>query len=843
MPVQDLLYDWQVWSYFAILGWALRAQLKRTTPRQASIAAAIVAITWYYILWYTTAYKAGGGDNLFDDAYADVLRAPHDRNSCQLLTWVVVATVWARHEPAELLWTGMLGAMSAAFALTPPAMPQRSQRVPLAYVICSILSLVAIQRLPELATTDSLQFGLVLKALHVLLVAPRWLLSFGRSFDEAGVFAVLGVLVALRGDRVACWPETDCQRSIVFDLVACAAISGDAVRRDRGLTTAAIFCVASLAFSPGTAFAFYLALRAAAVRDAYEAPSLTKPLGRVLVVGAGASGLTAAKTLIENGAEVLIVEKTGNIGGVFADAYEDARQVSSKYITPYSDLRLGPDAESHQSLDDYVDYLQAYADRYDLKRYVRTATVVDVSKTRRGYRATIRDGRGTTIEAFDRVAVCSGLHQAPKIPAIPGPFTGRVLHSQDYKEPSLFKDQRVVVVGCGETAFDVAHAAAATGAAHVTLSTRRGFVSVPASFGEDFAPLDCLIANCGTHCWESSWSRRVGFHWWLTTKFQRLGMLFVSGSSCGFNQWEGAADAMDWVEGRKHIVNKATKCMPLLNRRAKAAWWARPWRWLDAAQADVARGVDLLDHYEASSFGARSVRFRSTRAGADVEVDADVVVLATGYRQTFPFLQRATDGEDDVLPSEHFICDPEEPDLAFFGFARPNVGAIPPMAELQTIWWVAKLRGVATGPRVPAAPYRLTGCRLSYGVDYGLYMFSLAREIGAAPNLARWMLERPAVALACAFGQAHAPLFRLDGPFAHVDAPGICANELLEPIKMRGFALNVIFGFNLLFFAIVNACAVVVEGAVESLFVRRASFFETIQYTMFGPLLTTNARE
>ena len=83
------------------------------------------------------------------------------------------------------------------------------------------------------------------------------------------------------------------------------------------------------------------------------------------------------------------------------------------------------------------------------------------------------------------------------------------------------------------------------------------------------------------------------------------------------------------------------------------------------------------------------------------------------------------------------------------------------MAELQAMWWVAKLQGRATGPRVPSAPYKLTNCRLSYGVDYGLYMFSLAREIGAAPNLARWMLERPAVALACAFGQAHAPLFQI----------------------------------------------------------------------------------
>ena len=58
----------------------------------------------------------------------------------------------------------------------------------------------------------------------------------------------------------------------------------------------------------------------------------------------------------------------------------------------------------------------------------------------------------------------------------------------------------------------------------------------------------------------------------MTTKFQRLGMLALSGSSAGWNQWCGAHDAMDWSEGRKHIVNKSTRCMPLLNRAAKRRW-------------------------------------------------------------------------------------------------------------------------------------------------------------------------------------------------------------------------------------------------------------------------------
>ena len=49
-------------------------------------------------------------------------------------------------------------------------------------------------------------------------------------------------------------------------------------------------------------------------------------------------------------------------------------------------------------------------------------------------------------------------------------------------------------------------------------------------------------------------------------------------------------------------------------------------------------------------------------------------------------------------------------------------------------------------------------------------------------------------------------------------AADVCATELLEPIRMRGPAMNCIFGLTLCFFAVVNACAVIIEGAVESLF-------------------------
>merc|ERR1719330_1184298 len=140
-----------------------------------------------------------------------------------------------------------------------------------------------------------------------------------------------------------------------------------------------------------------------------------------------------------------------------------------------------------------------------------------------------------------------------------------------------------------------------------------------------------------------------------------------------------------------------------------------------------------------------------------------MIVLATGYRQKFPFLKSGSrDCTDDPLPSQHFIVDPENPRLAYIGFVRPNVGAIPPMAEMQSMWWALRLEDKleAVASDLDQACYKLKGSRLPYGVDYGYYMFALAREIGAVPSLLYWLFRRPRVAVTCGFGQAHVPIFR-----------------------------------------------------------------------------------
>ena len=277
----DLLYDWQVWVYFAVLGASLRHQLRRTTLARCAIATAIVSATWFYILRFTVDYKASGGADLFDDAYRDVLKGPSAGASLQLLTWVVVATCWARNEPVALVGTGALGAMSAAFALT-PVRPTRARRVAATHASSTLFGLACVAAVSRLGPS----FGIALRALHVAVALPFLLPARGPTIDERAFYVALGIAVALRRDGLGV-PETDCQKSIFIDLAACALLTLVEIGQRRGLFAAVVAAVVSLVASPGAALAFHLAVAGG------EAPRREGPLRIAFVhpdLGIGGAG-------------------------------------------------------------------------------------------------------------------------------------------------------------------------------------------------------------------------------------------------------------------------------------------------------------------------------------------------------------------------------------------------------------------------------------------------------------------------------------------------------------------------------------------------------------------------
>jgi cation diffusion facilitator CzcD-associated flavoprotein CzcO len=224
--------------------------------------------------------------------------------------------------------------------------------------------------------------------------------------------------------------------------------------------------------------------------------SAQEPLDRTslfCIIGAGSSGITAAKNLGEAGIPYEVFEREDGIGGNWyygrphSSVCRSTHLISSKPLTEYTDFPMPkeyPDFPSHEQV---LAYFKAYVAHFDLERHITFNTEVTgvepVGADAPLWDVTLHDRLADTTETrrYRGVIICNGHNWLPKYPDYPGPFTGAVLHSADYKTPDVLEGKRVLVVGAGNSGCDIA-AEAATHARQTFLSTRRGYYYMPKFF-------------------------------------------------------------------------------------------------------------------------------------------------------------------------------------------------------------------------------------------------------------------------------------------------------------------------------------------------------------------------
>ena len=183
---------------------------------------------------------------------------------------------------------------------------------------------------------------------------------------------------------------------------------------------------------------------------------------RVAVIGAGAAGLCTAKHLLASGAEVVVYELGSYVGGLWVyqndnglgPAYKSLHLNSEARVTAYRDFPFPPDAPLYPGHAEVRQYLEAYASKFDLLPYIRfNSKVEDIARKGERWAVRLDDGRH---DVFDAVVVASGHQGTPTHPSWKNDFTGDYLHSHTYRVPEPFRDQRVLVVGMGNSAVDIA---------------------------------------------------------------------------------------------------------------------------------------------------------------------------------------------------------------------------------------------------------------------------------------------------------------------------------------------------------------------------------------------------
>jgi cation diffusion facilitator CzcD-associated flavoprotein CzcO len=206
---------------------------------------------------------------------------------------------------------------------------------------------------------------------------------------------------------------------------------------------------------------------------------------RYCIIGAGASGLAAAKTFVERGIPFDCLERERDIGGLWNIAtpsgvvYETTHLVSSISSTGFDDLpMLDEDYPEYPNHARVLGYLRNYARTFGALEHIELGvSVTSVTPREHGAWAVAVAGEPRP-RIYGGVIIASGHHDTPRLPPYPGSFAGEIIHSRAYKSPRQLRDRRVLVVGCGNSAADIV-SDAAHGGGEVFLSIRRGYWFVP----------------------------------------------------------------------------------------------------------------------------------------------------------------------------------------------------------------------------------------------------------------------------------------------------------------------------------------------------------------------------
>jgi dimethylaniline monooxygenase (N-oxide forming) len=426
---------------------------------------------------------------------------------------------------------------------------------------------------------------------------------------------------------------------------------------------------------------------------------------RVCVIGAGPSGITAAKALKEKNIAFDCFEKGSKIGGVWrfnndnglSAAYRTLHINTNRVVMAYSDYPMPDDFPMFPHHSNIVAYFEAYAAHFGVTAHIKFSTAVTKVEPKQAGGFVVHLDNNTTKEYSD-IMVANGHHWNPRFPspAFPGTFTGEIIHSHDYKEVEQVKGKNVLVVGIGNSAVDIACEAARTHTGKVVISTRSGAYITPNWIWS--IPFDNL-ANPLT----------AKLPLWAQRKLLSLTLWLARGRQEDYGVPKPK---------RPLLSEHPTLSQDLLNMAGRGLIKFKP---------NIARFEGKIVHFDDGS-----------------SQEFDMIVYATGYKVTFPFLKHI-DGfdveENNDIKLYKKVIHPEFENLYFIGLIQP-LGAVMPLSEVQSRWVAKLILGEKTLPsktKMYEAIEKVSqylkkrykaSARHTLQVDFHLYKGEIEKEIG-----------------------------------------------------------------------------------------------------------------
>ena len=172
---------------------------------------------------------------------------------------------------------------------------------------------------------------------------------------------------------------------------------------------------------------------------------------RFCVIGAGAAGLGAMEVLQRRGIAFDCFERSERVGGHWHTDYESLHLITSRDLSGFAGYPMPSDYPVYPSRDQMRGYLESFASDTGVRAHVRFGVRVERVTPlgpagRDGWQVETSDG---PVREYTGVLVCNGHLWDQRIPDYPGEFTGRQIHSGEYRSIDDIEGTRVLTVGSG----------------------------------------------------------------------------------------------------------------------------------------------------------------------------------------------------------------------------------------------------------------------------------------------------------------------------------------------------------------------------------------------------------
>ena len=515
----------------------------------------------------------------------------------------------------------------------------------------------------------------------------------------------------------------------------------------------------------------------------------------VCIIGYGQSGLVTCKTFAEKNYNVIVLEKN-NRNGLFNTIKEKNhfKWSTSRSMSGFSDFPMDKTLPHWFTIQNYVDYLESYKAHFNLEQFIRyNSTVTNCKQNeKKEWIVTYLNNGIETKLTCKKLIICAGLNQTPKYPDIVNGYAGEIIHTdevyknmtkQDWK--SKFSGKRVLLLGGGESAFDIGHIVVQyTNDFYFASKDYIEWYSQGSEYSHNLERAKRLNNHClnkvfghqnptdtQLHYAEYSLPEPMSAFWHLFGRRILYNILNLQCGKCNHQNSE-LCDKTETPEDlfKKYVVKRSDFMLDIYENKVKLLFYP-----------------DKIEN-------------KTVYTKDGIIENVDIIVCATGYKKHFPFL-------DDKIMHEDFIkkmIPKNTSNIAFIGYARPTMGSIASIAEMQS-WWIESYfsNNLSYSIRTPVFRFKdvlnLENDHINSLMIGCYYLKDLAKDMRLEPNMVYLFFTDFELFKKIYTGSCHPMVYRIHGDKYYPESRKILINTFIDFDNDRSPTEKVYFSMFILF--------------------------------------------